>query len=376
PDIGTVRLCSLLAASAYLGVFLALWRGRREEEYFLHWALSMAIYAAALVVFGRYADAPPVVVGGLLHAALALSNMVTLSGVRRFDGRPPFAAWMLVPIALSFLAYALPALATDAGLIAEDRQAARIGGTLALIAVVILTGCSLLRTRAGRLPAAVKGRRLVGLSMFAYVPGYLAALALPLLSGLPGAVNATALVAMLSDQILLVVLNLGLLAMPGERAQAMLREGALRDPLTGAWNRAGLEARAAGMMRPGTAVVVLDVDHFKGINDGHGHAAGDAVLAALAARATALLPRDGDVLARLGGDEFVILLGRTTREAALAVADALRHPSGPEPAAPPWTLSLGLAMVEPGETGLAGVIARADASLYRAKTLGRNRVAA
>ncbi|WP_204337657.1 hypothetical protein, partial [Klebsiella pneumoniae] len=74
---------------------------------------------------------------------------VTLSGVRRFDGRPPFAAWMLVPIALSFLAYALPALATDAGLIAEDRQAARIGGTLALIAVVILTGCSLLRTRAG-----------------------------------------------------------------------------------------------------------------------------------------------------------------------------------------------------------------------------------
>jgi len=170
---------------------------------------------------------------------------------------------------------------------------------------------------------------------------------------------------------------------PAGRHLEDLARLARQDPLTGLPNRRALEdelerevARAARAGAP-LAAVVLDVDHFKRVNDGHGHAAGDAVLAAVAARAAAAL-RAGDLLARVGGEEFAILMPGADLAAAAEAAERIRArvAEGPVEAgglALPVTVSLGCAALAPGEVGRA-LLARADAKLYEAKGAGRNRV--
>ncbi len=175
------------------------------------------------------------------------------------------------------------------------------------------------------------------------------------------------------------MLDLGLLAMPGERAQARLREAALRDPLTGAWNRGGLASLAPRLLRPGNAVLVLDVDHFRGINDRHGHGIGDRVLTALVESARTVPPATGAEIARLGGDEFVMVLPESSRAESSWLADevrqTLRRRLNRMPDLPPCTISLGVAAIEPGDRDFTQAVERADGALYRAKAQGRDRVA-
>jgi diguanylate cyclase (GGDEF)-like protein len=159
---------------------------------------------------------------------------------------------------------------------------------------------------------------------------------------------------------------------------------ARRDALTGLPNRRALDeelareaARAARAATPLSAVA-LDVDRFKLVNDAHGHAAGDAVLAAIAARAAAAL-RAGDVLARIGGEEFAALLPGADLDRAVEVAERIRGRVSAEPVeaagcALSVTVSLGCAALAPGEDGRS-LLARADAKLYEAKRAGRDRVA-
>ena len=185
-----------------------------------------------------------------------------------------------------------------------------------------------------------------------------------------------ALIPMISDQLLLGLLNLGLLAIPIERAQARLREMALRDPLTGCWNRAGYETLSFRKPGNGGMIVAIDIDHFKQINDRWGHAAGDDALVALARAARTLAePLGGDV-ARMGGDEFLILLPNRSELDARSFANQLRNALAKTSVSEPWTISLGLARFNAGETDYAAAARRADASLYRAKHQGRDRVAA
>jgi diguanylate cyclase (GGDEF)-like protein/PAS domain S-box-containing protein len=162
-----------------------------------------------------------------------------------------------------------------------------------------------------------------------------------------------------------------------------LIDAALTDPLTGLYNRRGLEGRSEALhSRPGGAQfdqvwIMLDVDSFKGINDTHGHEAGDEVLrtVAEALRATA---RGADILARLGGDEFVLVLPDTSTELALRIAERLR--TAIESASTTVdgrvirvTGSFGIAQRAVQDT-LPEVLERADAALYASKKGGRNRV--
>jgi diguanylate cyclase (GGDEF)-like protein len=158
------------------------------------------------------------------------------------------------------------------------------------------------------------------------------------------------------------------------------------DALTGLINRRGLEALAlpavAQARRAGTPSVMImaDLDHFKMINDKHGHAAGDVVLRALG-RVILETVREGDVAARIGGEEFAIFLPATTLEGAYALAERLRrdvaagvpHPSGGEARV---TVSCGLAAVGAGSgtNALDEALAAADQALYAAKRDGRDRV--
>ncbi|WP_062194314.1 PAS domain-containing protein [Caldimonas taiwanensis] len=154
------------------------------------------------------------------------------------------------------------------------------------------------------------------------------------------------------------------------------------DPLTGVLNRAGFEAALARHAAQGTrlAVLYLDLDRFKPVNDEHGHPVGDELLRLFAAR-LARLVRPSDTVARLGGDEFAVLLPGIDRiEQAQAVADKVL-----EAAHQPFTVgqlrlhigaSVGIAWGVPGPDGGRALVAQADAQLYRAKQEGRGRYAA
>ena len=150
------------------------------------------------------------------------------------------------------------------------------------------------------------------------------------------------------------------------------------DPLTGLANRRALEVRMALLCEadaPVTSLLILDIDHFKNINDSLGHAAGDRALRIVAEQLQAAL-RPGDYLARYGGEEFVALLAADAGE-AMRVAERLRIRIGQarfhsQDQVVPITLSCGIATVRADDTP-DSVFERADQALYRAKSNGRNR---
>ncbi len=169
-----------------------------------------------------------------------------------------------------------------------------------------------------------------------------------------------------------------------EHLQALLREQTIRDPLTGAFNRRylvetlGREMANAHRHKYGLGLLMIDIDHFKQVNDTHGHLAGDQVLRAL----TALLQkgtRAGDAVCRFGGEEFVVLMPQISLANALKRAEVLRATvqdssevvSG---VALAFTVSIGVAHTEaPGVTA-DEILAAADSALFQAKAKGRNRV--
>ncbi|MEZ0497407.1 diguanylate cyclase [Sphingomonas sp. IW22] len=120
------------------------------------------------------------------------------------------------------------------------------------------------------------------------------------------------------------------------------------------------------------SVVSFDIDHFKRVNDSHGHHIGDEVIVRVAARAASELRR-GDLIGRMGGEEFLILLPEATSQAALAIAERVRLAIESEMVEPRVTISAGVGVLQPGEAADA-VLRRADRALYVAKEAGRNAV--
>jgi diguanylate cyclase (GGDEF)-like protein len=170
---------------------------------------------------------------------------------------------------------------------------------------------------------------------------------------------------------------------------AQLEAEARFDSKTGLLNaatwqqEAQIEVSRAARTRTPLAVAMLDIDHFKLVNDTHGHLAGDALLAALSAAMRALL-REYDLVGRFGGEEFIILLPHTGEDAAREIAERLRerlahisvtpgHDSGSD-AAVRVTVSIGIACLGQSRRDLDDLIAAADAALYYAKETGRNQV--
>ena len=162
--------------------------------------------------------------------------------------------------------------------------------------------------------------------------------------------------------------------------QAALEREATFDQLTGALNRRRTEQALSREMersnRHGTAlsVALLDIDHFKAVNDRFGHAVGDEVLSDLVQRCSASL-RATDLIGRWGGEEFLLVLPDTGQESALQLAERLRQriSEGRTSTGQRVTASFGVAVYQPGES-LAPLLKRADDALYRAKDRGRNRV--
>jgi diguanylate cyclase (GGDEF)-like protein len=181
--------------------------------------------------------------------------------------------------------------------------------------------------------------------------------------------------------VLLVAVTFNMSALSQSQLTQELQRAATHDPLTGLLNRAAFEMKAEEFVRrsrhrqSGGFVVMADFDDFKLLNDHHGHASGDAALAAFGAACRAEL-RDGEVAARVGGDEFVLLLPerdhRPPEDTVAAIGRRLtastRRGDNPLP-----TVSFGIAELD-REAGLDVSLARADAALYRAKRSGLGNV--
>lgn len=175
-----------------------------------------------------------------------------------------------------------------------------------------------------------------------------------------------------------------LLAVSVKNAQLFrdVKENSVRDALTSCFTRGhsleviDAELRRARRSQTPVSLVMFDLDHFKDVNDRHGHLCGDAVLAAVGKRMKEVL-RGSDLRCRYGGEEFLVLLPETPLHGARRVADTLRREIAERPV--PWsgegltiTASFGIAQTMPGEVNVQAVIARADQALYRAKDDGRN----
>ncbi len=182
-----------------------------------------------------------------------------------------------------------------------------------------------------------------------------------------------------------VLCNVGFVLIITDRMHEWVLQLARTDHLTGALSRGALYTQAqrdlqiARRQRTYTAAFIVDIDHFKTINDTHGHAAGDAVLRHIAWHGQAVL-RCTDLFGRYGGDEFVAILPETDLLTAAAIAERLRVAVGePVPGAFALpcglscvTVSIGVATVAAGCQGIDELVARADQALYTAKHAGRN----
>lgn len=377
----SARAVLILAAAVVTtaaAVMLYVRASRRVYPGFGFWTLAMLAYLAGLAVFALkdlWSLARPLA-GQLLIAAPFLIAL----GFRRFY--PPQLRlswrWDVTLLGLSLLILLLPALTRMAGL--------QVGVFSLLYALAHLYLLALLMwLRDGRRNATLRAYALVLLGVAALFT-YRAFVSFFLEPGhelffedssalLRMAWNAIAVVLTLC---LFLVLTFERTEQELIRTQQQLRQLAQFDSLTGAASRSHFLALAwqavqTSARQAAATLVMFDLDHFKRINDNHGHACGDQALQQLAMTVQANL-RAGDVFGRLGGDEFALLLPATDAAAAGLVCQRIaeRLRAVPQPAgAEALTLSMGAVTVAPPET-IERALARADAALYRAKREGRD----
>lgn len=379
-DFATLYFCAMVTAfSATLAMFY-VWRIHGREPAVRYWALGYLCCAIPTAMFAL----PGLVPSGL---AKSLGNLIAMAsialvyiGTARFIGRP--VRWWLLAAAL-----AVAGLANLYWSLWQDGMAQRIFAysltvalSCALMAYDLLVGGSGPQRLVYRFvaicwslfAAATLGRSM---AFLAAGPG----LEIDNL-GVPQWAWFAAL------QATMILTAVGHLLMASQRLQLRLDELASLDELTGVFNRRAFLAAfnqqqsAAAPKRGGSAVLMLDLDHFKRINDRHGHAAGDLVLRDTAGLVRGLL-RDRDVFARAGGEEFWLLLPGVDASVASAVAERLRaavesHRFEFEGQAIPVTMSIGIALLggDAQDGRIHAALARADGALYEAKTAGRNRV--
>lgn len=339
------------------------------------WRLGTLLIACGCVCLGVQRFLPP----GFI---LPLANGLIMSGLtlywlalRRFDGRDePWWTW--VPMAVgTFAVFWFSQL--------QPNLVARVViVSLVWMALLVLSTVALWRVPQETVAAS---RRVLS-SIFLGLAAVMLARALWFVSGVGDEqtildngswVNlATPMVA----AALPITGTTAFLMLCSERLRRELERMATTDALTGLANRRTVTERGEAWVkaRRGLAVAMVDVDHFKSVNDRHGHAVGDVALKHVAARMRAS-SRPQDLPARQGGEEFVMLFDAPNEEVARSVAERLRESIASAPVSVdalvlPLTVSVGVTMLISTDTSFDDLLRRADEALYRAKANGRNRV--
>jgi diguanylate cyclase (GGDEF)-like protein len=184
----------------------------------------------------------------------------------------------------------------------------------------------------------------------------------------------------LTYSMVLMIVTVGFILMTTERLREAFQYQATHDSLTGLLNRRCIldllskEISRSQRYKRSFALMTLDLDHFKDINDKHGHLVGDEVLRLVVGRMLSTLRTD-DVLGRLGGEEFLLILHDSDKDAALVVAErVLATVSRPVPGLPKVSVSIGLAVWKNDDLTADALLDRSDRALYAAKSKGRGRV--
>jgi diguanylate cyclase (GGDEF)-like protein len=337
-----------------------------------HWALAALLAAVAIFLFGARGQLSDWVTIVGANVLLMAAVLLFYFGSQRFFGLPPgYRFWLPVLAALVPLLYWFGIVEPDFNVRTQ---------LVCAVWISILLANARLIWRHGPDGYATRFTVVVMLVHATVIALRLLATLLPLPhEGLftPGRVQTLYLT---GNALMIFSFSVGLVLLAAERLRGEYEYQATRDALTGAWARRVLldacEQELARCRRHGRsmALLLLDIDHFKSVNDVHGHAMGDRVLADFVARVSALLRRP-DLLGRFGGEEFVLLLPETTQDEAVAVAERiLERVAETSEGLPAITVSIGLTTNRADEEQVANLLGRADRALYRAKAEGRNRV--
>lgn len=331
------------------------------------WALGCALIAAGVLANGQRGSFAAIMLG---NALISLGHAAMLSGALQFRG----LAGRTAPLLLLALAATAPLLLFPE-IAAQSRLRVVMHASL-LAAFATAIGCTFLRIPgfASRINAGV-------ILVYAAIQAARSIWALAHPTGIDVVAHgeATPLFTAASIAVIFTIANASTL-MVSERLRNELVRKANHDPLTGLLNRRGLELItdelfAATRRAPQPlAALMMDLDHFKQINDGFGHAAGDRVLVAFARLVSAQL-REGDIFARMGGEEFIVLLPDCGAATAAAVAERIRSRLAKTTSRPQVTVSIGVATDAAARIAVSDLIRHADAALYQAKMDGRDRVA-
>jgi diguanylate cyclase (GGDEF)-like protein len=376
-DVNTLFLVTLYVEAILRLLLLFVWVQNTSIHAVAWWGFAHLIRAASIVLFGLYGSAPDLITIDLANALLFTAFAVTWTGARVFDGRPAEPVYLVTGAVLWLLVCRLPLLAD-----AVDTRALFATGI-----ITVYTWLTAYEFWHGRSEPLVSRWPAIFM-LFAH--GALFLLRTPLVALLPlsqsNGMLGSVWLTVLSFEALLFTISIAfiLLAMAKERTELRHRTAAMVDPLTGIANRrsflqdaAQLAKRHGANPRP-TAVLLIDLDHFKSINDRFGHAIGDRALEIFADAARQSV-RSSDLLGRLGGEEFAAVLNDTTRDKAVAVAERIREgfakasqDVGGRPVCA--TVSIGLVHSQDAPLDVAELLAQADQALYFAKENGRNRV--
>lgn len=348
--------------------------GRRQDPYWRSWVVANIVLGVALAVYTFDWQLPPLAALTVPNGLLIFGFSLRWRAAREFSHRAA-PSWLVWGPALGFLVLATPSV-----FISYAPAFALSNGALAALAIA--TAWEFWRDRKDGLPsryALVVAYGVIGVSFIwrvaqslfdaASLPPYLPqdlALVIHLVIGVFYAVASSAFA----------------LSLAYERANAALHHTATRDALTGLLNRGAFEvalheALAAASRRP-FALALFDIDHFKQVNDRHGHAAGDEALRVCARICTEETGEAG-IVARIGGEEFAVILYDVDPDEARRTVERIRRAVAAKvvvagAARLSLTISGGVSHSEAAPSDFDRLMRLADAGLYQAKNKGRNRI--
>lgn len=372
-DNATLMIAVAFSSGALMVTLLISWLNARRDGYLISGAAGLACVAVALTILGLRNGRYDLLVQVAPFTALISGTALIYAGTHHFrTGTVPLvlatALWLACLLATN-----LPLLLGYSGI-----------GTVALnLSCMLFMMLSAHQYWAGRAESPIP--MTAGAVLFLLTGlSFLSCAVVLALDGTPVLAAPPSNWAEEFNSIMAIVGLTGLgalsLTLNQSRATQRHRQEALTDALTGLLNRRALFDHFENAELPlGTAVLMFDIDHFKQINDQHGHAGGDAVIRHFGAILRQNM-RDGDVVARIGGEEFCAILLPMPVEHAKVIAERIRADFENSPTrlvaqAIPATVSVGVATSGAAES-FSSVLNRADDALYRAKHTGRNRVTA
>ncbi|MDY0744601.1 GGDEF domain-containing protein [Paucibacter sp. R3-3] len=373
-DPFTLLVLSATMAAASALYLVAEWSSVRERS-LLQWSAGFAIIAVgcvlALLRSSGYALIGIWFSNGLLIAAHGLF----LAGVAEFTrARLPRAWWLLALVWLAMLFLPDGPWWSKAMLSIQSLS----------IALITLRAGLLLRPHGGVLSPGAAQLRFVLLAHGLFYLAKAGSIVVPdAVVSLASFSGVAILVSLLEGVMAIMLLAMSMTGTERHRREELIAQIAARDPLTALDNRRALYLRAPALLEraspasPG-ALLLIDIDHFKQVNDLHGHDAGDRLLVTLSDLIRGALPH-GALAARLGGDEFVILLRGVSGATVQALGQHLREAFAEQARAmfatpEPVSLSIGAALFDRSDLELSHWLKQADEALYASKRKGRDRM--